>query len=300
MSSPPSPAEEARGWRPSEVDLLPSDEDVAFYREHGYYVSEKILPGELIEEARQGVERHFAGDVDDPLPVTTGFSDWRPGDNDHLRNIEHLALRNRQVRRLALSPLIGAIAARLAGAATIRLWDDQLVWKAPVQSGGGDAVIGWHTDRAYWMTCTSQEMLTAWIPFDDCGPENGPLMVVDGSHRWSGTEGLRSFNASDLRSLAVPLEDGHLDDMTRRLSVDKGQVSFHHCRTIHGSEANRADTPRVSLAVHLQDGANRWREYRNPQGVVWEVTNDRMAAKLADGTPDYTDPAVFPVLWSLP
>jgi hypothetical protein len=31
--------------------------------------------------------------------------------------------------------------------------------------------------------------------------------------------------------------------------------------------------------------------------VASEVVNDRMARKLADGTPDYTDPAVFPVLW---
>ena len=109
---------------------------------------------------------------------------------------------------------------------------------------------------------------------------------------------LRSFKEPDLGSLALPPEHGRLAELTRRLTMQKGQVSFHHCRTIHGSDINRARTPRLSLAVHLQDGANRWRKFLNPHGVAWEIVSDRMAARLPDDTPDYTDPAVFPVLWS--
>jgi len=82
-----------------------------------------------------------------------------------------------------MQPVIGAIAARLTGSATIRLWDDQLVQKAPAVGSTGP-VVGWHTDRAYWMTCTSEEMLTAWIPFRDCPEEIGPVLHVSGSHRW--------------------------------------------------------------------------------------------------------------------
>jgi len=288
---------DARNTSMFDADLLPSAEDVAFYREHGYYVSKKIIPSEVIDEALLGIERHFAGFQDDPLPVTTGFSDWRPGDRDALRNVEHLALRNRPVRQLALSPVIGAIAARLAGSEMIRLWDDQLVWKPPTRSDEGGTVVGWHTDRAYWMTCTSEEMLTAWIPLHDCSLAHGPIMVIDGSHRWSGTDTLRDFKKQDLGPPALHLERAQLHALTRRLALQKGQVSFHHCRTLHASDHNRADSPRVSLAVHLQDGANRWRPFRDSEGVAAEVVNDRMARKLADGTPDYTDPAVFPVLW---
>ena len=30
--------------------LLPTEEDVLFYEEHGYYVSKKVLPDELIDQ----------------------------------------------------------------------------------------------------------------------------------------------------------------------------------------------------------------------------------------------------------
>jgi hypothetical protein len=279
-------------------DKLPSQDDVEFYREHGYYVSQKILPEELIDTALHGVERHFLGDRDFDLPISAGFSDWHPGDPETFRNVEFLALRNIQIRALALFPTIGAIASRLAGTDTIRLWDDQLVWKDPARTDDNDAVIGWHTDRAYWMTCTSEEMLTAWIPLHDCPEDMGPLLVIDGSHRWAGVDTMRKFKSKELSDLDLPVGVDEIADRTRVLALEKGQVSFHHCRTIHGSDSNRAQNPRVSLAVHLQDGPNRWRRFLNAEGIAWELVNDRLAGKSSDGTPDYTDPATFPVIWS--
>ena len=116
---------------PEQHELLPSADDVAFYREHGYYISKKILPQELIDQAVHGSERHFAGQRDIPLPISGGFADWKPGDGDGVRNCEYVALQNREIRRLIEYPLIGAIAARLAGTPAIRLWDDQLIRKPP-------------------------------------------------------------------------------------------------------------------------------------------------------------------------
>ena len=172
--------------------LLPSDEDVAFYREHGWYISEQILPEELVEQAIQGSERHFAGERDFPLRISTGYSDWKPGSGNGVRNCEYVALQNRQIRHVVEHPLIGAIASRLSGSRTIRLFYDQLIYKPPDPSDA-TSVVGWHTDRAYWMTCTSDSMLTAWIPFHDCPEDMAPLVVVDGSHRWPVSSTIRAF-----------------------------------------------------------------------------------------------------------
>ena len=103
---------------------------------------------------------------------------WRkPGDGDTIRNSEYTALQNREIRALVQHPIIGAIAARLTRSSEIRLWDDQLVSKPP-SAGPRGPVVGWHTDRAYWMTCTSEDMLTAWIPLHDCPVEMGPVIYL--------------------------------------------------------------------------------------------------------------------------
>ena len=61
------------------ASALPSDEDVAFYHEHGWFLTEKVLPDDLIEEALAGLEEHWSGHRDENLPVTSGYSDWMPG-----------------------------------------------------------------------------------------------------------------------------------------------------------------------------------------------------------------------------
>jgi hypothetical protein len=280
--------------------LLPTDDDVALYRERGYHVSGKVLSDEVIDEAARGAERHFAGERDFPMPIDGGFSDWKPGDPEDIRNSEFVALQNAQIRALALQPIIGAIAARLAGTDTIRMWDDQLVWKSPIDASKADAasVVGWHTDRAYWMPCTSEEMLTAWIPFHDCSVALGPVMYIEGSHRWPDTEAMRTFKTQNLEELERRFIGESTGSLKRIMDISKGQMSFHHSRMIHGSDVNRGSFPRLSYALHMQDGSNRWRPYFNEQGVEWELINDRMARKDPEGNPDYTDPAVFPIMWS--
>jgi len=279
--------------------LLPTEEDVAFYEEHGYYVSQKVLPDEVIDAAVAGADRHWSGERDWRLPISSGFADWKPSDGNGIRNSEYTALQTREIRALAEYPVIGAIAARLARSREIRLWDDQLVSKPP-SPGEGGPVVGWHTDRAYWMTCTSEDMLTAWIPLHDCPVEMGPVIYIDGSHRWPGTDTMRHFNSQDLDELHSGIVDGNFGDLEskkRVIALKKGQMSFHHSRLIHGSDANRGTFPRTSIALHMQDEKNRYREFRNEAGELWHITNDELCRKDNDGKPDYTDPAAFPVLY---
>ena len=282
---------------PEQRALLPSDEDVAFYREHGWYISKKILPDELIEEARYGSERHFAGDRDMPMPKIAPYADWKPGDGDGLRNSEFASLQTVQLHKVVHYPLIGAVAARLAGCPVIRLWNDNLFFK-PSDGLQAGSVVGWHTDHAYFMTCTSENMISAWFSFHDLSEDRAPLMVVDGSHRWSGTSSFMSFKEQDLEEVSAKFKVDGVPFTPVPMIMEQGQVCFKHCRTVHGSDINRSHLPRVSLAIHMQDGANRYRPYRNEQGIPWHVPNDDLCRTTDDGVPDYTDPDVFPVLWS--
>ena len=280
---------------PMEEDLLPTKEDVAFYEEHGWFITKKIIPDEIIDLAIAGSEKFYRGERDATLPVNTGYSNWTPEDGDTVRNNEFVSLQKKELAQLALQPLVGAIAARLARTEEIRLLDDQLVYKPPQTL---NSTVGWHSDRAYWATCSSDRLLTAWIPFHDVDEARGPLVVIDRSHKWSGLENMRFFNDPNLENLENQLPIAKKEIVKVPMVMQKGQLSFHNCWTIHGSYPNRSDRFRLALAVHLQDRDNRYRPYINKQGKEIHIFDEQLCRKLANGDPDFSDPSVFPALWS--
>lgn len=275
------------------LSLLPTDEDVAFYRENGYWISPPILPGEVLDAAARGMARHHAGDTDHAIPGDPEgrLWGWSPADGDVLRKNDGASLRVDELALAVRHPVVAGCAARLAGAEEIRLWHDQLLYKPSGTDRQGN--VGWHTDRRYWLGCSSQEMLTAWVPFHDITEAHGPVMFVAGSHRWDARADLDFFD-QDLSTIDRYAAEHDLRVVTATLA--RGQVGFHHCRTIHGSGPNRSGEPRRSIAVHLQPGDNHHVSARNPDGSPATHHNDRLTAR-PDGTPDYADPAVCPRLW---
>ena len=279
--------------------LLPTEEDVCFYEEHGWYISPPIIPEAVIDSAIAGSEAFYRGEKDATLPVDTGYSNWKPEDGDIVRNNEFVSLQKTELRHLALQPVIGAIAARLARTSEIRLLDDQLVYKPPLKPDSKvNSTVGWHSDRAYWGTCSSDNLLTAWIPFHDCDEARGPLVVLDKSHHWSGLQDMRYFNNPDLQELEVRLKQSGKKIVKVPMTLQKGQVSFHHCWTIHGSYPNRSQKHRQALAVHLQDRHNHYRAYTNNRGREIHIFDEQLCRSLPNGNPDFSDPDVFPIIWS--
>ncbi|MEK0179779.1 MAG: phytanoyl-CoA dioxygenase [Oscillatoriales cyanobacterium] len=275
--------------------LLPTEEDVQFYEKHGWYISKKVIPHEMIDEAILACERFYQGERDGVLPISSGYCNWKPEDGDVTRNNEFISLQSNALRKFALQPIIGAIAARLARTKQIRILDDQIISKPPKS---GKTTIGWHVDRAYWSTCTSDNLLTAWIPFQDCDELMGPIAVFDRSHKWSGLENMRSFNNPNLEEIEQNLCPKGEQIIKLPMTLKKGQMSFHHCWTIHGSYPNTSDRTRLAMAIHLQDEANQYRHFWNQKGEEVHILNELLCRKLPKGDPDFHDPAVFPVLWS--
>ena len=161
-----------------------------------------------------------------------------------------------------------------------------------------------YADRVHWHTCTSTNLLSAWIALQDCDESMGPVVMIDGSHRWPDTEKVSAIRYNDtffrgddpakadsmLESIGIPI---------RRvpLLLRKGQVSFHSCMTIHGSGSNLSDLPRVGLIVHMQDRANRYQRVHDETGKLHSHVNDQLCGRLANGDLDYSDPEICPVLW---
>ncbi|WP_020575395.1 phytanoyl-CoA dioxygenase family protein [Actinopolymorpha alba] len=281
------------------ADLLPTEEDVAFFVNHGYWISRPILPPAVLDTAERGMKRFYAGDRDQLLPGGRAHGGWTPEHGDVLRKNDYASLVVDELATLVRHPLIAACAARLSGADEIRLWHDQLLYKPAERSlpEGGKVNVGWHTDRQYWRTCASADMVTAWVPFHDVGEQNGAVSFVDGSHRWDDDVVLDFFNP-DLSTLDN-VRDRHEVSVVVA-EIPRGAMSFHHCRTVHGSGPNLADYPRRSIAIHLQPGDNHFVEHHGADGKQAWHPNDEYVTRTSDGHPDYTDPLLCPRLWPPP
>jgi ectoine hydroxylase-related dioxygenase (phytanoyl-CoA dioxygenase family) len=288
-----------------EQALLPSDSDVRFYAEHGWYLSKKLFSDSEIDALVAASDDYYEGARDRQLPVQPAkLASWKPADGPVQRHNDYVHVESDQIAKILRKPLVGAVAARLAGVEEIRIFQSTMIYKPPVP-GEPTNLVPWHFDKHYWATSSSERMLTAFIPFHDCGVEMGTITMVDGSHRWqeigNNDSTVRHFAERDRDQLDAMLAENaahnNAEVRTVPMEIPKGHMSFHHCRTYHGSPANLSTRPRRAISLHLQDGANSFREFRLSDGRLASYNHDVLVRRTADGRPDYADPEYCPTLW---
>lgn len=277
------------------ASVLPNRDDIAFFSEHGWWISPVILSDHVLDAALEGVKRYRHGLVDRQIVDQATVFDTEVSQESVLLQNGYLSLQIREVARLVNSPAIAHSAALLTASEAIRLFHDRMIIKYP-ERREVSGILGWHTDRSYWRTCTSLNMITAWIPFHDTTTEMGTLRFVDRSHKWQGNDRMATAHEQDMTGLLERAsKSGPVEEVP--VVVKRGQVSFHHCFTIHGSGPNYSDDERIALAVHMQPSDNRYQKVFGDTGRPIGHLNDLLCGQTDAGEPDYTDPAIFPKLW---
>lgn len=291
-----------------ERELLPTDAEVEHYAEHGWYLTRKLLTDAEVDTLVEASERFYAGKRDRLLPtLPPRLAYWKPADGPVQRHNDYIHYESGAIAAVLRKPIIGAVAARLAQADEIRIFQSTLILKPP-KADEPTNVVPWHFDKHYWQSCTSDRMLTAFIPFHDCDEGMGTITMVDGSHTWkeigaddTTTRHFADRDHSDLERLLRDNADYNNAEIHKiPINIPKGHMSFHHCRTYHGSGANRSNRPRRAISLHLQDGDNAHREFRLAGGDVVRYNHDVLVRRTPDGHPDYADPEFCPVLWRTP
>jgi ectoine hydroxylase-related dioxygenase (phytanoyl-CoA dioxygenase family) len=215
-----------------------SDREVAFYRENGYVVVPGLLDGGTVSAMRQVI----AELVEEARGVTghTEIYDLEPShspQSPRVRRIKTPHLHHEIFRRVMRTPRLVEILKQLLGPG-VRLHGSKLNMKAPHYG----SPVEWHQDWAFYPH-TNDDVLAVGVMLDDCGLENGPLMVMPGTHKG-------------------PVFDHHADgyfcgamdpacdlDYTKAVPLvgPAGSMSFHHVRLVHGSAQNVSDRPRQLL-----------------------------------------------------
>jgi ectoine hydroxylase-related dioxygenase (phytanoyl-CoA dioxygenase family) len=96
--------------------------------------------------------------------------------------------------------------------------------------------------------------LTCWMALDNSTRDNGCLYYVPGSHKWNllPITGL----AGDMNEILTVLDEEQKQAFRPvPIELKRGQCSFHHPLTVHGSYENRSDRPRRATLVNaFRDG----------------------------------------------
>ncbi len=272
------------------------EEQIRFWDRNGYFISDVLFSQEEMLEAGKHMALVF--DQEYETDVSPNKIDWRPGDPEsNMKKVDNGWWADDVIRRLVQSPAIGSIAAQLAGTDTIRLFQDQLLHKPGIAvDSPRSAAVGWHQDWAYWKCTRPDHALTARISVDGETLHNGCMRVISRSHRWP-LQSTKMFFQSDASIEDVPQFDVPEGEATevRLLELKPGQVSFHHCRVIHGSGENRTDHPRRTIIAHMLPGDTRYQSGTGDHLWAAAVLADQKDEELQDG--DRWEGDRFPIIY---
>ena len=226
-----------------------SQADVAFYREHGYVVVPDLVQPAMLARLQRVidglVERARAvGANDDVYDLEPSHRPDRP----RVRRLKKPHALDPAFDELMRSEPILSVSRQLLGPA-VRLYGSKLNIKAPEYG----SPVEWHQDWAFYPH-TNDDVLAVGVMLNDCQRENGPLMVMPGSHQgptWD--HHADGYFCGAIDPDACPLDFAKAVALTGRA----GACSFHHVRLVHGSAQNTSALPRQLLLYELA-AADAW------------------------------------------
>ncbi len=155
-----------------------------------------------------------------------------------------------QIRELSCHTGLAGIAAQLLGVPSVRLWQDQALYKEP---GGRETTA--HQDETFWPVGDAP-LISAWIPFDPVTKHNGAMAYVPGSHRAGALKTVDITHQSEPYDvLADPLLEGA---QPQWVNVEPGAIVWHDGFTVHHAAPNHSNqTRRVFTVVYIASNAQR-------------------------------------------
>lgn len=154
--------------------------------------------------------------------------------------------------------------------------------KLMIKDAGGGGAWEWHQDYGYWYEngCLRPDMGSCLVAISPCTRENGCLQVVPGSHRLGRLDHARVSEQAGADPSRVAAILGRTAPV--HAEMEPGDGLFFHCNTLHRSDANRSDAPRLSVIACYNTRENDpVREHHHPRYTPLEVWDDARLLEAA-------------------
>ena len=218
-----------------------SEQQVQFYRDNGYLLIHNVVDEAMLHRLRD-VTATF---IDESRTVTASNPLYDVGpdhcaDHPQVRRVKNPHQHHSVYEELAHSNVLVDIVASLLGP-HVRFDHSKLNFKPP----GTATAIEWHQDWAFYPH-TNDDILAVGVLLEDCADENGPLLVIPGSHQGAVYDHHRDgvfVGAIHPRDLDI-----NQDDVVA-LTGKAGAITIHHVRTVHGSADNFSQRSRPLMLL---------------------------------------------------
>jgi phytanoyl-CoA hydroxylase len=222
---------------------------------NGGRVIDDAQVAELQRDLDRVIEKESTGGFKDDEARPVMISKWgKPGESVIWQVVNIWEFSPAFERLLYLKPVVEAIS-QLTHQPDLQVWHDQIQYK-PAKDGG---INNWHQDAPLWPIIKPETPVSAWIALDDVDQANGCMWMVPGSHKWGNHIKMLSASPEDkffeMGKDFTPPADSEIQKVEHRpWPVKKGEVSFHHSMTWHGSHKNTSQRPRRAIAIHFMTG----------------------------------------------
>jgi ectoine hydroxylase-related dioxygenase (phytanoyl-CoA dioxygenase family) len=250
--------------------VLRDPDQRAAYDRDGFIVVPDLLTEEELTEVRAVITGLIARAAD--VDTHTDVYDLEPGHTrmaPQVRRIKQPHKVHPVFDRIVRKRDVLDVVAALLGP-NLRLQGSKLNMKAAHYG----SPVEWHQDWAFYPH-TNDDILAVGVMLGDMNLENGPLMVVPGSHRGP----VWNHHGDDGRFCGL-VDPAEIETEIARavpLTGRAGSMSFHHVRTLHGSALNTSDRDRNLLLYEIM-AADAW-----PLSGVIDL--DQFNSRLLRGVP---------------
>ncbi len=241
-----------------------SHDQLKLYRDDGYVLVENLLDPQVQAALKNAVTEICDGAR--KLAESNEILDLEPNhtpQTPRVRRIKSPHAHFKLFGDLAAYPPLVEILKQLIGD-NVRLRGSKINMK-PANVG---SPVEWHQDWAAYPH-TNDDLLAVGVMIDDVNEENGPLLVVPGSHK---APNYNHHNEDGEFVCAIDPAQNPTLDLSRAvpLTGKAGSMSFHHVRTVHGSAQNTSSRPRTLLLFEYAaadafplSGVQNWQEYNS-------------------------------------
>ena len=245
--------------------MMLTDAQRAAYEHDGFIVVPDVFSAAEIAELRAVTEEFVRASAqiaanDEIYDLEDTHSAVEP----RVRRIKTPHAHHEAYLRASRHPAVVAILAELWG--SVR-YD---TGKLNLKSAGYGAPIEWHQDWAFYPH-TNDDLAAVGIMLDDFTMENGPMMVIPGSHRGPTYD----HHGPDGRFCgAMDPNDPDVDYAKAAPCLGKaGSITIHHVRAVHGSATNFSGKERRFLLYQYR-AADAWPLLGLKEGI--EKFNDQL------------------------